>query len=149
MTTSTRSLTEAERAVMRAVMDRLVPPVDGLPGAGAMGLLAEVEAMTTQHPPFHRALLRLLGDLSADALPVHAGPAQDSAILAFERAQPAVFNTVLEVVYLAYYSDARVHTRIGWRTGPLQPRGFLLPPFDEAILEKARQRASFWRRVPS
>jgi hypothetical protein len=134
---------------MRAVMDRLVPAVDDLPGAGAMGLLADVEAMAVQHPPFHQALLRLLEGFAADGFPAQAGPAQDAAIGAFEKAEPAVFNAVLEVVYLAYYSDARVHQRIGWRTGPLQPRGFSLPPFDEVILEKARQRAPFWRPVRS
>ena len=145
--TTLRSLTEAERAAMRAIMDRLVPPVDDLPGAGTMGLLAEVEAMAERHRPFHRALLRMLEDVSAEAFPAQAGPAQDSAIRAFERAEPAVFKTVLEVVYLAYYGDERVHRRIGWRTGPVQPRGFTLPPFDEAILEKARQRSPFWRRA--
>ena len=146
MTTFTRSLTEAERGAMRAIMDRLVPPVGDLRGAGTMGLLAEVEAMAARHRPFHRALLRMLEDVAADAFS-QAGPAQDAAIRAFERAEPAIFKTVLEVVYLAYYGDERVHRRIGWRTGPLQPRGFTLPPFDEAILEKARQRAPFWRRA--
>ena len=145
--TTLRSLTEAERAAMRAIMDRLVPPVDDLAGAGTMGLLAEVETMAARHRPFHRALLRMLEDVAADAFPAQAGPAQDAAIRAFEQAEPAIFKTVLEVVYLAYYGDERVHRRIGWRTGPLQPRGFTLPPFDEAILEKARQRAPFWRRA--
>ena len=143
--TTLRSLTEAERAAMRAIMDRLVPPVDDLAGAGTMGLLADVETMAARHRPFHRALLRMLEDVAADAFPAQAGAAQDSAIRAFERAEPAIFKTVLEVVYLAYYGDERVQRRIGWRTGPLQPRGFTLPPFDEAILEKARQRAPFWR----
>jgi hypothetical protein len=128
-------------------MDRLVPPVDDLAGAGTMGLLADVETMAARHPPFHRALLRMLEDIAADAIPAQAGPAQDFAIRAFERAEPAAFKTVLEVVYLAYYGDARVHRRIGWRTGPVQPRGFTLPPFDEAILETARQRAPLWRRA--
>jgi hypothetical protein len=160
--TTTRSLTEAERAAMRALMDRLVPPVDDLAGAGTMGLLADVETMAARHQPFHHALLRMLGEVSAEAFPAQAGSAQDMAaqglaaqglaaqdlaIRAFEQAEPAVFKTVLDVVYLAYYGDERVHRRIGWRTGPVQPRGFTLPPFDEAILEKARQRAPFWRRA--
>jgi hypothetical protein len=145
--TTLRSLTEAERGAMRAIMDRLVPPVDDLAGAGTMGLLADVETMAARHRPFHRALLCMLEDVAADAFPAQAGPAQDKAIRAFERAEPAVFKTVLEVVYLAYYGDERVHRRIGWRTGPVQPRGFTLPPFDEAILEKARQRTPFWRRT--
>jgi hypothetical protein len=145
--TTLGSLTEAERAALRAIMDRLVPPVDDLPGAGTMGLLAEVETMAARHPPFHRALLRMLEDVAAEAFPAQAGTAQDAAIRAFEQAEPAIFKAVLEVVYLAYYGDERVHRRIGWRTGPVQPRGFTLPPFDGAILDKARQRAPFWRRV--
>ena len=144
--TPLRSLTEAERGAMRAIMDRLVPPVDDLAGAGTMGLLADVETMAARHRPFHRALLRMLEDVT-DAFPAQAGPAQDKAIRAFERAEPAVFKTVLDVVYLAYYGDERVHRRIGWRTGPVQPRGFTLSPFDDAILEMARQRAPFWRRA--
>jgi hypothetical protein len=146
--TAARSLTDAERAVLRAVMDRLVPPVADLPGAGTMGLLDAVETMAHAHPPFHHALLALLDGLPAAAFAALAGPDQDKAIAAFESAHPAAFSAALEVVYLAYYGDPRVHGRIGWRGGPLQPGGFALPPFDEAILEKARQRQPFWRRVP-
>ena len=146
--TAARSLTETERAILRAVMDRLVPPVDDLPGAGTMGLLDQVEAMAQAHHPFHFALLALLGGLPAGSFATLAGADQDKAISRFETAHPAVFNTLLEVVYLAYYADPRVHGRIGWRGGPLQPGGFTLPPFDETILETARRRQPFWRRVP-
>jgi hypothetical protein len=146
--TAARSLTDAERAVLRAVMDRLVPAVDDLPGAGTMGLLDAVETMARAHPPFHLALLALLDGLPAAAVGALAAPDQDKAIAGFESAHPAAFSAALEVVYLAYYADPRVHGRIGWRGGPLQPGGFALPPFDEAILEKARQRQPFWRRVP-
>jgi hypothetical protein len=148
MSTAPRALTEAERAILRAVMDRLVPPVDDLPGAGTMGLLDQVEAMAGAHHPFHFALLALLGGLPAGSFAARVGADQDKAIARFEAAHPAVFNAVLEAVYLAYYADPRVHGRIGWRGGPLQPGGFALPPFDETILEKARQRQPFWRRAP-
>jgi hypothetical protein len=146
--TAARALTDAERAILRAVMDRLVPPVGDLPGAGTMGLLDQVEAMAGAHHPFHFALLALLGGLPAGSFAARGEADQDKAITRFEVAHPAVFNAVLEVVYLAYYADPRVHGRIGWRTGPLQPDGFTLPPFDEAILDKGRQRPPFWRRVP-
>src|SRR6185437_8531124 len=72
--TAARSLTDAERAVLRAVMDRLVPPIDDLPGAGAMGLLDAVETMARAHPPFHLALLALLGGLPAATFAGLAGP---------------------------------------------------------------------------
>jgi len=149
MTAPTRSrfLTETERAVLRAVMDRLVPPIDELPGAGTMGLLPAVEAMAGQHASFHRALVGLLDGLAAEGFATLPGSAQDEAIGIFEKAQPVIFNALLEVVYLAYYGDERVHRRIGWRTGALQPLGFELPPFDETILDKARRRPPFWRPV--
>jgi hypothetical protein len=148
MTAAPRALTDTERTILRAVMDRLVPPVDDLPGAGTMGLLDAVETMARTHPPFHLALLALLGGLPAASFAALAGADQDKAIARFEAAHPAVFNAALEAVYLAYYADPRVHARIGWRGGPLQPGGFPLPPFDETILEKARQRQPFWRRAP-
>ena len=50
-------------------MDRLVPPVDDLPGAGTIGLLADVETMAARHRPFHRALLRMLEYVSPEAFP--------------------------------------------------------------------------------
>jgi hypothetical protein len=149
MTTAIRSLSEADRTALRAIMDRLVPPIDELPGAGTMGLVPEVEAMAGQHASFHLALVGLLDGLSAVGFGMLPEPAQDDAIRAFETAQPVMFNALLEVVYLAYYGDPRVHRRIGWRTGPLQPRGFDLPPFDETILDKTRQRQPFWRPVDS
>lgn len=149
MTSSTRSLTEAERAVLRAVMDRLIPPIDELPGAGSMGLGPETEAMAGQHGAFHRALIGLLDGLAAEGFTTLPGLVQDDAIRAFEKAQPVLFEALLEVVYLAYYGDERVHRRIGWRTGALQPQGFELAPFDEAILGETRQRKPFWRAVDS
>ena len=64
-----------------------------------------------------------------------------------EAADGATFNAVLELVYLAYYGDPRVHRRVGWRGGPLQPEGFPLAPFNPEILQATRQRKPFWRQT--
>ena len=58
------------------VMDRLVPPVDDLPGAGSMGLLEQVEAMAQAHHPFHFALLALLGGLPVGSFAARAAADQ-------------------------------------------------------------------------
>lgn len=145
--TEIRALTETERTALAAVMDRLVPPIDDLPGAGTMGLLGDVEAMADRHAPYREALLALSGALGTAALSALDGAGQDAAIGRFESAEPAIFEAVRAMVYLAYYGNERVHRRIGWRGGPLQPRGFTLPPFDEASLEMARKRQPLWRTV--
>lgn len=141
------ALTETERSALGALMDRLVPPIDDLPGAGTMGLLAEVEAMAGRHAPYRRALLHISNALGTAAFSGLDGAAQDAAIRQFEKAEPVTFEAVRSMVYLAYYGNERVHRRIGWRGGPLQPHGFTLPPFDELVLETTRERQPLWRQV--
>ena len=148
------TLTDSDRRNMRAVMDRFIPPVDDLPGAGSMGLLEEVEQMAVRHDRFRSALVKFLDALSLDMSVQASGgfmavpdEVKDEAIREIETALPRLFADVLEVVYLAYYASPRVHERIGWRTGPLQPQGFSLPAFDEAVLETVRKREPFWRKA--
>lgn len=145
-------LTGSDRLTLRAMVDRLVPPVGNLPGAGGLGLLDALVEGATRHPPYAVAITALLDALESEGSTPgfdDLDPArQDGAIRRMEAGDPISFNGLLELVYIVYYSHPDVHRRIGWRTGPLQPRGFDLPPFDDAILTKARTREPFWREVP-
>ena len=146
-------LTDADRTTMRAAMDRLIPPVDDLPSAGSMGLLDDVERMAIQHDRYARSVRKFLDALSH--VPTGTGPSfvtldpdrQDEAIRAIEAFTAEEFANVLELIYLAYYKRPEVHARIGWRTGPLQPRGFALPPFNESVLDAVKKRRPFWRQA--
>ncbi|MDA0232838.1 MAG: gluconate 2-dehydrogenase subunit 3 family protein [Chloroflexi bacterium] len=155
MPTKQGALTDSDRRNMRVVMDRLIPPVDDLPGAGTMGLLDEIERIASEHDRYRKSLVRFLDALTMD-MSVEAeggflalsGEQQDEAIREIEESLSKEFANVLEVVYISYYSRPEVHARIGWRTGPLQPLGFTLPPFDESILDTVRKREPFWRQAP-
>jgi hypothetical protein len=155
MTGSAISLTDQDRRLLRAVFDRLIPPVDRLPGAGAMGVLDDVERIAAGHARYGRSLAQCLKALSRDASGEAAGSflaldeeGQDAVVRGVEASDPLEFAVVLEAVYIAYYARPEVHKRIGWRTGPLQPAGFPLPPFDEAMLDIVRKRKPFWREAP-
>lgn len=141
---------EADAALLGAVLDRLIPAVDDLPAAGQMGVFADIAALVTPDDRFGQALVAFLAALRLSTGQDFAhlpGDEQDAALTALEVHQPLMFSRVLEVAYIGYYGRPEVHARIGWRTGPLQPRGFPLPPFDEAILETVRQRTPFWRKA--
>jgi hypothetical protein len=149
-----KKISNADLVNLKAVMDRLIPPVDGLPGAGSMGLVPEVERIAGKVPRLNDSLIKVMGAVSLD-LHAHArggfvslpGELQDEAIRTIEGAMPDDFGNVLELVYLAYYGDNRVHKRIGWHGRPPQPEGYVLPPFDDSVLETARKRAPFWRKA--
>lgn len=138
----------AQMENLRALLDRLIPPVDGLPGAGSMGLADVVVGMAKGHHRYEDAVVEVLQALgSVDRFATLDGAEQDSVIRGIEHALRRHFEWLIELAYTAYYARPEVHSRIGWRSGPLQPLGFELPAFDEAVIEKARRRAPFWRRT--
>ena len=146
-----RTLTDIERQDLSAAMDRLIPPTGERPGAGSMGLAEVVESFAGRHAPYHDALLAFVEALpqgGAERLHQRPGAEQDNILKTVELTLPAMFHVVLELVYMAYYGDPRVQNAIGYRSGPLQPRGYELPPFNEAVLETVRHRVPFWRDVP-
>jgi hypothetical protein len=146
-----RTLTETERQDLSAAMDRLIPPTGELPGAGSLGLAEIVEGFSARHAPFSDALLEFSESLTqSEGARFHQRPAaeQNNTLKTIENSLPAMFHVVLELVYMAYYGDPRIQRAIGYRTGPLQPRGYELPPFDESVLETVKQRMPFWREAP-
>ncbi len=153
MTTKVRTLINADRVALKALMDRIIPPVDDLPGAGSMGLAPEVERISGKVPRLQESLARVMGAVSLD-LHAHARGGftslspeqQDEAIRTIESALPDEFANFLELVYLAYYGDSRVHKRIGWHGRPPQPEGYDLEPFDDSVLANMRKRKPFWRK---
>ena len=119
-----------------------------------MGLAEKVEQRAQRAERVRSALVTVLDALSLDAVSHAAGgytalaPArQDEALRALEAAMPQQFTVFQQLVYTVYYMEQTVHERIGWHGRPPQPEGYEVAPFDEAVLETARKREPFWRKV--
>jgi len=136
--------------VLGAVLDTLLPPVGDLAGAGGLGLTTEFRRGAELAPHLGTPAIALLRDVTVDF--VSADPSErESRLRALETAHPDAFAAVLNLAYNAYYSDPRVLRRIeavtGYAARPPQPDGYELPPFDESVLARIRERAPFWREA--
>ncbi len=148
------SLTDSDRLTLKAAMDLIVPAVDDLPGAGSMGLVGSLEELAERTADYGQALGRVMEALSLDpsaraegGFSALDGEQQTAALRVLETSMPKSFDAFVDLVYIVYYSDERVHKRIGWRSGALQPLGWEMPAWDASILETVSKREPFWRKV--
>jgi Gluconate 2-dehydrogenase subunit 3 len=157
-TTAPGVLSDAERRLLTAVLNVIIPAGDGAPGAGEIGVAASIERTLAASAPLRRLFLdglvaidveadRRNADGSSDDFVALDPDAQLSVLRSVEDAYPAFFAALVEHTYRGYYTDPRVYAAIGYDHRPPQPLGHYLPPFDPAILERQRQRTPFWRRT--
>ncbi len=148
------TFTDTDRQLLKSVMSLVIPSVEELPGAGDMDLVPSAEELANRKPVYGIALRRILDALYLDPSPRAEGgfaaldeDQQIEALKFLEANMPRYFDKFIDLIYIVYYSDSRVHERIGWRNGPLQPMGWEMPQFDPSILETVSKREPFWRKV--
>ncbi len=133
-------------ALLSAALDRVVPAVGNLPGAGAMGMAEVIVESARQDHRFETAIETVAAALPDGFASMDAG-AQDDSLREIESAEGEAFGLFLDITYSFYYMRPEVHERLSWHGRAPQPEGNELPPFDDAVLEVARQRAPLWRKV--
>ena len=135
--------------LLEAIMDRMIPAVGDLPSAGQMGLIDEIVELAAKQKRFEdlfHSAITAFESKNPDFL-TSSESVQDENLKTFELNTPEHFNTIRTIVYIVYYKDSRVHKRIGWDGQPPQPQGDEMDPWDESVLENARKREPFWRKV--
>ena len=138
-----------QEKVLDAIMDRMIPAIEDLPSAGQMGLTAEIIHLATKQKRFED-LFNSATETFESSYPdflTRSTSVQDENLKSFESNNPDLFNTIRTIVYIVYYKDPRVHTRIGWDGHAPQPQGYEMDPWDESVLVNARKREPFWRKV--
>jgi len=145
----------AEAGALAAVLDALIPPsADGrMPGAGALGIAAALDADARRTPPLAEAIRRGLGALDAaaraagadgfDALPADA---REGALRDVAARDPGFLPGLLFHAYAAYYAHPRVLDGLGLEPRPPFPKGYAMVPSDLGrLLARVRGRAPLFR----
>jgi hypothetical protein len=136
-------VTDAERT-LAAVLDTLVPPdpLRGMPGAGSLGLEAQVLEATRSIAAVVSAGFAELGAAGFAAL---APAARRDALEALAASQPAFVPNLVFHTYQAYYQHPRVLEALGLEPRPPHPLGYDAPENDLSLLEAVRARGPLWR----
>ena len=139
---------------MTAVINRIIPAKDDLPGAGNLGIAAYVEDAAAGTP----GLTRLFNDGLAQII-VAAGreaggefgdlsdTAKDDLLRSIETANSTFFDQLVLQTYNGYYSNPEVFALIGYSIPELAPPGSQPELLDVSLLDQQRKREPFWKKV--
>jgi len=147
-------MTDAHARTLAGILDHVIPPsADGrLPGAGALGMAAQVVEAMRRAPEMELAVLPALDDAESQARQRHGcafvelSPEQQGALVrGLENAHPALIPTLAFHVYVAYYQHPRVIAALGLEARPPHPRGYEMAPNDLGLLDPVRRRGKLYR----
>ena len=145
-------LTATQRELLRAVLDRIVPPQGNLPGAGALGLSVFLENVAGRIPDRRRLLNYGLSRIELAASrqtggtfgQLNAGE-QDAVLREVEEQDPVFFDLLVRQCYNGYYTNPNVQEMVGHHRP--DPSEYAYQPLNEALIEPQRQRPPFWTQV--
>jgi hypothetical protein len=147
--------TEAERELLRQVLDVLIPGTDALPAAGQAGAADHVERRAEASPALRRTLGEALATIAIHASRRHPDGfaaldhGQREAVLQFASAEaPDAFDALILHAYSGYYALPQVLAGIGAPAQPPQPVGHEMAPLDERLLARVTPRPPLYRPTP-
>jgi len=135
-----KAFPDGQIPLLRAALNRLIPPGGDFPGAGDLELLDHLDRVACASPRARRMFVEGVRLMALESGRRHGTafedlpPAeQDTVLRHVETSQPAFFEAFVSEVYQAYYSHPAVIALLGLEVRPPQPLGHALPPFDAAV----------------
>ena len=149
-------MNDDQRRALAPVLDGFVPrSADGkLPGAGELGLAADLDALLQRTPEMYAMVVASLASL--DRLAVARGAEKFTALDAERQAEvlgelscteDAFPPMLMLYVFGCYYKHPKVLAHHGFQAGPPHPGGYRVPPTDWSLLDPVRRRGSICRPV--
>ena len=147
--------TQAQRDLLTAILNRIVPPVPPRPGAGDLGVGEFVEGVVAEKSQLRRLFNDglVLIDITAStkgspAFLALTDVAKDETLREVEAASPAFFDQLVLQAYNGYYTNPTIFQQLEYTPGANHTSGRPPELLDETLLEQQRQRPPFWREPP-
>ena len=147
-------LSVAQRATLRAAMDEIIPAVDDMPAASAVGGVEYVSRVARGDKAIRQAIGQSLAGIEALSKKLKAKPftalsrpQRVETLQAYEKQSPKEFITLRDFTYEAYYTEPRVWKLIGYELHPTNEAGPRVKPFDESVLAQVKKMPKRYREV--
>ena len=154
MSDAKQVFSEAHRALLTDVANRIIPAKDKLPGAGELGIASYIEEVAADKPKLTRLFNDGLAQISVAAGGQPAGKfealadtAKDDLLRSIEAANPGFFDQLVLQTYNGYYTNPEVFDLIGYTVPKVAPPGSQPELLDVSLLDQQRKREPFWKKV--
>ena len=144
-------MSQSQRALAAAVLDRLIPRRDDMPGAGELGAADYLDGVASNSAQLARLFSRGLQDIEiasarlGDNFERLSAELQDEALRGVEANSPEFFDALVRHAYNGYYTNAKVVELLGLDPRPPQPRGNHVERGDFSSLETVVGRGQAYR----
>ena len=154
MTQASRVFSTAQRDLLTAVLNRIIPEHGDRPAAGDLGTGEFVENVAANAPVLTRLFVQGLAAIEIAAS--ERDPAgfaglsnedKDEALRAVEANRPDFFGELVTQTYNGYYTNDAVYQTIGYNLSSPSEPGAQPELLDVALLETQSQRPPFWTQV--
>lgn len=143
-----------EEALLRSVIDEIIPAGDSMPAASEVGgvdYLNRLMAGDRGTAEKLRAALAATEKFSQSrfksSFVALRHEQRIEALTAFEANDRALFGTLRDYVYEAYYTNERIWTLVGYRNYPTTDAGPHMSAFDEQLLVNVQKRPKLYREI--
>ena len=148
MTTTNDILSDRQRSLLTAALNRIVPATGEMPAAGDLGVGEFVESVVSETTARRRLFLdglvriELAASERGGSFESLSADAQSDALRAVESSAPEFFQQLVTQTYRGYYTNEKVTELLSYRAPNRE--GYNPLPFDESLLEPVRQRGQMW-----
>ena len=154
MSKNQKHIDKSKLSLLKKVMNILIPEVDDLPSAGLLITDEKILELLYKYNKYFSSFNKFINAIRLD-LNCRASGGFESldyenkeiVLKELEQNIPEIFNNILEMTLLAYYSNNKVLDRIKWKRKTLQPEGWKLEKFNPKILDKIKLREPFWKEI--
>ena len=148
MTTTNEILSDEQRALLTAALNRIVPAQEEMPAAGDLGIGEFVESVAAGSSAKRRNLLdgllriELAAAERGGAFLSLSADAQTETLRTVQTTDPEFFQELVTQTYRGYYTNDKVFELLSYRAPNREDYAPI--PFDESLLEPVRQRGQVW-----